>query len=279
MSARHNKAQALRASLWAAGLAALMFLAGCERPPVTVVQTGYRGTAMQQVYNPRDVAKQVPLNQVPEAQPPAPAEGPKAKEVYQNVKVLGDLSVAEFTRTMAAMTQWVAPKDGCVYCHNLANLADDSKYTKVVARKMVQMTQHLNVDWKNHVGATGVTCYTCHRGNPVPTNVWFGQVPNKKAVTNLLAGDDAGQNKAALNVGSTSLPYDFFGAYFTDNKKIADIRVNGQTALPNNNRQSIKQAANPGDGLPRHPHGRGCQRELPVPADLRVPPRAIGAAG
>jgi photosynthetic reaction center cytochrome c subunit len=219
-----------------------VLLAGCERPPVDVVQTGYRGTGMQQVYNPRDVAKQVPLNQVPEAQPPVPADGPKANQVYQNVKVLGDLSVAEFTRTMAAMTQWVAPKEGCAYCHNLANLADDSKYTKVVARKMVQMTQHLNMNWKNHVGATGVTCYTCHRGNPVPENIWFGLKPNPRAVQNVLLGDDAGQNKASFVVGSSSLPYDPFGPYLSDNKKIADIRVNGTQALPYGNRDSTKQA-------------------------------------
>ena len=38
---------------------------------------------------------------------------------------------------------------------------------------MLQMTRHINADWKNHVGATGVTCYTCHRGQPVPANIWF----------------------------------------------------------------------------------------------------------
>jgi hypothetical protein len=26
-------------------------LAGCERPPIAAVQTGYRGTAMDQIYN------------------------------------------------------------------------------------------------------------------------------------------------------------------------------------------------------------------------------------
>jgi photosynthetic reaction center cytochrome c subunit len=49
--------------------------------------------------------------------------------VYQNVKVLGDVSVAEFTRIMVAMTQWVSPKQGCGYCHNLQNLADDTRCT------------------------------------------------------------------------------------------------------------------------------------------------------
>ena len=27
------------------------------------------------------------------------------------------------------------------------------------------MVRHINTDWKTHVAETGVTCYTCHRGN------------------------------------------------------------------------------------------------------------------
>eukprot|EP01041_Mallomonas_annulata_P041336 gene41336-65399_t len=59
---------------------------------------------------------------------------------------------------------------------------------------MVEMTQHINADWKTHVAGTGVTCYTCHRGNPVPQNVWFKAPDSKQA--KLMAGNDAGQNKA-----------------------------------------------------------------------------------
>ena len=52
-------------------------------------------------------------------------------------------------------------------------MADDGLYTKMVARRMLQMTRHINTDWKQHVANTGVTCWTCHRGNAVPTNIWF----------------------------------------------------------------------------------------------------------
>ena len=38
---------------------------------------------------------------------------------------------------------------------------------------MLQMMQHINATWKTHVAETGVTCYTCHRGKPVPANIWF----------------------------------------------------------------------------------------------------------
>lgn len=229
-----SRLQILRVSLAAA---AALLLTGCERPPIDSVQHGYSGTAMVQVYNPRTLASQATLNEIPAAQPPASADGPKAGQIYQNVKVLGDLSVAEFARHMVTITSWVAPKEGCAYCHVGGNFADDSKYTKVVARRMIQMTQHINADWKPHVAQTGVTCYTCHRGQPVPANVWFGSEPIRQAGT--LAGDDADQNKASRSVVDASLPYDPFTPYLLDAKP---IRVNGTTALPTGNRQSTKQA-------------------------------------
>ena len=40
--------------------------------------------------------------------------------------------------------------------------------SSAVARVMIAMTQRTNEDWKAHVGDTGVTCYTCHRGKNVP---------------------------------------------------------------------------------------------------------------
>ena len=137
-------------------LALGLMLSGCKEPPferlpMDSVQHGYRGTGMVQVYNPRTVASQDALNTAPPSSPPIPDGGPKAKEVYKNVQVLGDLSASQFIGLMTAMTTWVAPKDGCAYCHNVQNLADDSKYTKVVARKMIEMTRHINGNWKNHV--------------------------------------------------------------------------------------------------------------------------------
>ncbi len=211
-------------------------LAGCERPPVDTVQRGYRGTGMELVYNPRTMAAQAADHQAPEAAPPASPDGLKAGQVYQNVKVLGHLSVAEFNRTMAAMTNWVAPKQGCVHCHNAQNFADDTLYTKVVARRMLQMTQTINTDWQRHVGQTGVTCYTCHRGEPVPKEVWFKPLPPKGA--NNFAGDKAGQNTPAVTVGLSSLPLDPFTPFLLED---APIRVQGATALPAGNRQSTKQ--------------------------------------
>jgi photosynthetic reaction center cytochrome c subunit len=234
-----------RALLVLIGVAFL--LVACERPPVKSTQQGYRGTGMVQIDNPRIKAAEAAAQpEVPVLPPPGSNEGPKAKDIYKNVPVLGDLSVGEFTRHMVAITQWVSPEQGCNYCHNPQNLADDSLYTKVVARKMIQMTQHLNVDWNKHVGNTGVTCYTCHRGQPVPKNVWFtAETPDRNYHKQRIAaalGDDAGQNKADPSIALTSLPYDPFTPFLVSKDESDTIRVAGVTALPTGNRASIKQA-------------------------------------
>ena len=220
-----------------AGLAGLFLLAGCERPPTDTVQHGYRGTGMVQVYNPRTLDLKTEANVLPVALPLAPGDSPKASTLYKNVKVLGNLSNNEFTRLMLSMTSWVAPTEGCTYCHNPANFAEDSKYTKVVARRMIEMTRHINTDWKTHVAETGVTCYTCHRGNPVPSNIWFKEAEQDKGAD--FIGDRAGQNLAATSVGLSSLPSDPFTPFLLGE---LDIRVNSTTALPTGNRHSIKQA-------------------------------------
>jgi photosynthetic reaction center cytochrome c subunit len=215
---------------------ALISLSGCERPPMETVQGGYRGLGMEQVINPRLDALKAAKNVVPPAGPPAPAGGPLASSVYQNIQVLKDLNVAQFTRVMLAITQWVAPPDqSCNYCHG-ANMASDDRYTKVVARRMLQMVRHINSDWQNHVGATGVTCYTCHRGNAVPQNVWFIN-PGESSATGLIAGN-AGKNKPSPAVGLTSLPYDPFTRFLLEAK---NIRVISNDALPDGNLASTKQ--------------------------------------
>jgi photosynthetic reaction center cytochrome c subunit len=226
-----------RLAACAALVAGVVLIAGCERPPVETLQDGYRGTAMEQVIDPRLDAIKAAVNVVPESSPPAPADGPLASAVYQNIQVLKDLNVAQFTRVMLAMTQWVAPPDqSCNYCHG-ANMASDDRYTKVVARRMLQMVRYINTDWKDHVGKTGVTCYTCHRGNAVPKNVWFIN-PGESSSSGLIAGN-AGQNKPSAGIGLASLPYDPFTRLLLGDQ---NIRVISNDALPDGNRTSIKQA-------------------------------------
>ena len=219
-------------------LLASALLAGCERPPVQSVQGGYRGTGMVQVTNPRLAAARDAAQPLPAPIPAAADGGPAAKEAFKNVPVLGDLSVGEFTRTMLAITAWVSPKEGCAYCHAAGDdLSSDKLYTKVVARKMLQMTQHINADWKQHVAATGVTCYTCHRGQPVPAQVWFSDPGPKRAGG--VSADHNGQNHPAALANLTSLPLDPLTPYLL---RAEPIRVVSKTALPVSNPSGIKQA-------------------------------------
>ena len=89
-----------------AAIATLGILAGCgERPPIETKQIGYRGTGMEQNINPRRQEMLKAMNQIGGIQPPADASGPLAKDLYQNVQVLSDLSVGEFTRVMLSMTE------------------------------------------------------------------------------------------------------------------------------------------------------------------------------
>jgi photosynthetic reaction center cytochrome c subunit len=200
-----------------------------ERPPMASTQLGPRGVGMVWTQNPRTEALVQAANKAPESDPPVTPSGIKVKDSkdYQNVQVLGDIDVEEFNRLMGAITNWVAPEQGCEYCHNIENMAEDSKYTKVVARRMLQMTRHINTLWTPHVQQTGVTCYTCHRGNPVPVNIWFKNDGPPHAEG--MSASRQGEGLATKAIGSTSLPYDPFTTLLA---KGAQIRVNGTEALP-----------------------------------------------
>ncbi len=218
-----------------AALLTIAMLTTFQRPPVQTVQRGFRGVAMETNYDPREVAAYLAKNKVPASLPYGGNNGPKAGVVYKNVQVLKDVSVGEFTRLMVSITAWVAPAQGCAGCHNTANMAEDSVYTKVVARRMLQMVQHINADYKPHVAETGVTCYTCHRGQLVPSQIWFNPAP---AHFNGMAETGTGMGLANDAAGKSSLPYDPFSPFL---EKDATIRVQAEQALPGTDRHSIKE--------------------------------------
>jgi hypothetical protein len=231
--------QAVWMRLLAAGIAfGIVLLAGCERPDS--VQWGHRGSSMIQLFTPSGVRALADINAIPEPEPDDPYDPtfPMATEIHENVQVLTDLNALELARLMNAMVTWIAPEEGCAYCHNPENLADDSKYTKHVSRQMLKMTRDINANWTSHVAETGVTCWTCHRGQPVPTDTWF-TAPEPKRPSAHTTGAKAGQNTAGIrNNGNTSLPFDPLTAFLTDD---TEIGVQGSQALPHGNRQSTKQ--------------------------------------
>jgi len=208
------------------GLLALL-LAGCERPPVDTEQQGFRGTGMVEVTNPRRFEDRAMRMRIPE--PPAAVQetGRTAAEVYENVEVLGDLDEAQFNRFMVAITQWVAPEQGCAYCHAGNDFAAENVYTKTVSRRMIEMNLAINQDWNDHVGDTGVTCFTCHQGNNVPAETWSTNPGQPRAAG--FTASSAGQNAPASAAGMSSLPYDPFTPFLLGD---TELRVLANQALP-----------------------------------------------
>ncbi len=231
-------------------VAPLLALTGCEFGTKVVEQVGPRGTGQQLVADKSGMKKAGVVPPPPYPLTPDMLQGPRAGVTYQNVKVLGDISTDQFNYTMAAITTWIAPPEqGCNYCHNPANMASDEKYTKVVARRMLQMTQNINANWKPHfaqvataAGGTamtapaaagaGVTCWTCHRGNAVPVNHWSNAVADPRGIK----GNKHGQDTPLQSVAYASLPYDSFSSYLSGQEQ---IRVQG-----------TKQLRNPGHVVP-----------------------------
>lgn len=223
----------LRAMTFAA---AVLALAACERPPVDSTQSGFRGTGMVQVANPRIVGPRLAAQEVPAPAPAVPPTGQLSSAAYKNVQVLGDVDAGAFIRLMTSITQWVSPEQGCNYCHKEGeDLSADTLPAKRIARTMLAMTRSINAQWKTHVGATGVTCYTCHRGQPVPAAYWYTAAPQE--VRRVGAGWRYGQNMPAREVGLASLPADPFTPYLA---QTGEIRVLGKTALPTGHVASIQ---------------------------------------
>jgi len=221
------------------GLGVLVASCDIDRPPVETIQRGFRGDGQVQVNNPRVYAAAFAEQQIPDSAPPADPDGPRAKDVFENVQVLGDLSTTQMVRVMVSMAAWVTGGEGCSYCHVIENPALDVKYPKVVARRMLQMVRYINSHWTDHVAQTGVTCYTCHRGNPVPKNLWFANPASTPSAT--FTGWHEQQNstlpsyvqpgKLLPSAALGALPVDPFSMYLQGSE---NIRVQALNALPMN---------------------------------------------
>lgn len=221
-------------------LGAIALLFTFEYPPLQTVQSGFRGTGMVHVVNTRANDKAYAALKTPDVLERSKPSGTKASEVFKNVKVLGDVDQDDFIRLMSAITEWVSPDAGCAFCHKEGeDLSADTLYQKVVARRMLEMTRHINGSWAAHVGETGVTCYTCHRGKPVPPMLWSKGTEEPRSIGML--GYTAGQNTPAKTVGLTSLPADPFSAFLN---YAEEIRVVSNSALPQGNPRNIKETEN-----------------------------------
>jgi photosynthetic reaction center cytochrome c subunit len=214
-----------------------------ERLPVQTVQGGFRGTSMGQVINPRLAVVREARNQAPPAPEPADPGGDRASAVFENVQVLGHLSVEQFNRIMQVMTEWIYPNEniaeGCNGCHVPGNFAAEDIYTKHVARRMLQMTMSLNSTWESHTQDVGVTCWTCHRGQAVPEYVWSQPVPGQGG-GGFLTGPGE-QNRPGRQVGLASLPSDPFVPFLAGDNEIRVIGPGQHPQRGAESRTSIQQ--------------------------------------
>jgi photosynthetic reaction center cytochrome c subunit len=93
---------------------------------------------------------------------------PLAEEVFKNIQVLRGVPVNQFMEEMGFISASLG--ESCEYCHVLENTGWDTyaKDTdrKQTARRMVIMMSIINQT--NFGGKREVTCFTCHRGGPLP---------------------------------------------------------------------------------------------------------------
>ena len=209
-------------------------LSACHR--TQAVQRGYRGQDSVEMFSESTLTKLDAINKYPKPLRAGKLTGPKAADTYSNVHVLGDLTENQFARTMLSIKAWVAPEAGCNFCHNAPDYTNDDKYTKRVAREMIKMTRHINTDWTQHVGKTGVTCFTCHRGQAVPAKTWF-LAPAKTYSGPFV--DKPPVHLPTSAAGNTTLPTYALNDYLLGDD---NIRIVGPTALQSGNRHSILQA-------------------------------------
>ncbi|MEM8571227.1 MAG: photosynthetic reaction center cytochrome PufC [Pseudomonadota bacterium] len=211
-----NPINVLRTIILFATPGAALFVAGLiiigGYPYATeTLQTGPRGIAM-------GVTKYESALETPDptiaaytsAAPIIPQAGePLAGEVYPLAGPLADLTVQNYDRLVGQMRQWTGIPD----------LMAEDNYQTQVAWEMIGMTRTLNEFWGDHVnisGEAGVNCYTCHRGQAVPSDIWFRIDPMLQAS----AGWPSIQNFATSMTVSTSLPHDALQAYLVDGELI-----------------------------------------------------------
>ena len=179
------------------------------------LQTGPRGTGMSVPEFKLDLAKPDPSIEsflASTSAPVVPQGGEQtAGEARENVPPgLEGLTVENYDRLLAAMRVWTGIPD-------LFESVDN--YQTAVGHVMIGMTQNLNEEWSGHVNANkevGVTCYTCHRGQPVPSDIWFKISPVNESVE----GWSANQNRVTVQSQYTSLPSDALEKYLLDGESI-----------------------------------------------------------
>ena len=175
-------------------------------------QTGPRGIAMGVTEFNYIKARPDPTVEAYSSAAPIVPKGGEARagDVYDFAGPLADLTVENYDRLVGQIRDWTGIPD----------LLEQENYQTEIAWRMIEMTQNLNENWDAHVnieGEAGVNCYTCHRGQPVPSEIWFRIDP----MLEVAQGWTAIQNYATAMTVSTSLPHDALQKYLVEGETIA----------------------------------------------------------
>ena len=90
----------------------------------------------------------------------------------KNVKVLKGMTLKEIRARMQVVSRSLG--QNCYFCHVKGNFASDENPHKIVARKMLEMTEKINAEFfpnfKNQAGekVNRIGCFTCHNGTTTP---------------------------------------------------------------------------------------------------------------
>jgi outer membrane lipoprotein-sorting protein len=107
-----------------------------------------------------------PAAEAAAAAPPV-AVAKTAGDAFMNVTVLNNIPADQLISSMQFMATSLGQP--CSFCHVIPHFEDDSKQTKAIARKMIQM--ELDINKASFGGRVEVTCNTCHRGAAHPVGV------------------------------------------------------------------------------------------------------------
>src|SRR5437588_10938583 len=89
---------------------------------------------------------------------------------FKNLQVLPKtISKDELKTYMKAQAKALGVE--CDFCHDVPDMASDKNDKKLIARKMIQMTNDVNDKWlkgMKDADKNKVTCSTCHQGHEQP---------------------------------------------------------------------------------------------------------------
>ncbi len=83
---------------------------------------------------------------------------------FKNVTALTEMPADQMGKVMNIMSASLGVD--CQFCHDKTDFSKEDVAHKSVGRQMIEMTLELNK--RSFRGRSEVTCYTCHRGQPVP---------------------------------------------------------------------------------------------------------------